>query len=92
VLIVVIAGCCSRSLIPRGDLVPDSETAIAIAQALIKAQYGEEELKSELPLKATLSNDIWIVKGTLPKGWVGGVAVVKISKTDARIRQLHHYK
>jgi hypothetical protein len=88
-LMMALTGCCSRGLLPTRDLVPDGDTAIAIAYALIKAHYGEEELKGELPLTATLSNGVWIVKGTLPKGWVGGVAVVKISKADARIHQLN---
>jgi hypothetical protein len=92
VFAISVSGCCSHTLRPKGDLVPDAETAVAIAHALIKAHYGERELSEELPLVATLTNGVWKVKGTLPKGWVGGVGVVKISKSDGRILEVHHYK
>jgi len=53
---------------------------------------SERELSGELPLVAALTNGVWIVKCTLPKGWVGGVGVVKISKGDGRILEVRHYK
>jgi NTF2 fold immunity protein len=53
------------------------------------------------PLHATLQGDVWTVEGTLTcsdgKGGttttcLGGTAVVKLSKIDARILFMMHYK
>src|SRR5436190_23419308 len=65
--------------------VPDEATAVRIAEAVLIPIYGQESLNKEKPFKATLTNEIWTVKGTLQKGFKGGVAVVELSKKDACI-------
>lgn len=76
-------------------------TAVKIGEAVLIPVYGEEKIASEKPFTATLSNDVWLVSGTLHcsdgKGGttthcVGGVAEVRISKVDARILSLGHGK
>ena len=66
--------------IPKTGFVPDSDTAVRVA---------------------TLKNDVWTVEGSLRcpdgKGGVtndcaGGVAVVRISKKDARVLYMLHGK
>lgn len=71
--------------------VPDADTAIKIAEAVLVPVYGDEVLEQK-PFVATLNNDIWEVNGSLSKGVVGGVAEVKISKRDGRILRLTHSK
>jgi hypothetical protein len=87
---------------PRSGYVPDSATAVKIAEAVLIPVYGKEHIESERPFTAELNNGVWTVAGTLRcsdgKGGittrlcVGGVATVKISKSDARVLFMIHYK
>ena len=80
------------SYIPPSGFVPDEETAIQIAEAIFIPIYGKDKIKQEYPLKATLSEGVWTVTGTLPKGLKGGVALAEIAKDDARIIRVDHSK
>ena len=79
----------------RRDDVPNEKTALRIAEAVLIAQFGEERVKAQLPLRASNSyRDTWIVQGTEPgppqKG--GGMAVM-IDKHSGRIvNVLEHMK
>jgi hypothetical protein len=103
--------CCTLAIVtpvisqeaPRRNYVPNSETAIAIAEAVLSPVYGKKKIESERPFRASLTDDVWTVAGTLycPNGKPqsdrlpscdGGTAVVKISKLDARIISMTHYK
>jgi|SRR5882724_3845252 len=75
---------------PKDGFVPDEKTAVAIAVAVWSPIYGEGKIKNEKPYKATLNEGIWHVEGTLPKGHLGGVAEIKISKQDAKIISIKH--
>jgi hypothetical protein len=86
---------------PAGGYVPDSKTAVKIAEAVLIPVYGEKQIDSERPFTATLKNGVWTVGGTLRcpdgKGGIttdcdGGVASVQISKDDARILYMLHSK
>jgi hypothetical protein len=86
---------------PKAGFVPDSKTAIAVAEAVLIPVYGKEHIESERPFTATLKGDLWTIEGTLncfdTKGarttdCDGGVAIVKISKGDGRILYMLHGK
>jgi hypothetical protein len=86
---------------PKKGYVPDSATAVKIAEAVLIPVYGEKQVESERPFTAKLEENVWTVYGTLHcpdgKGGTtthcdGGVAEVHISKVDARILSLNHYK
>lgn len=86
-----------RSYLPPNGFVPDSITAIRIAEAVLAPIYPARVLDTERPFKAALTGDIWTVEGTLPQGsggieYIGGVATVKIRKADGRILQVSHGK
>lgn len=74
---------------PEG-LVPDEETAISIAEAVLFPIYGKDKIMGERPFKATLHEGTWFVVGTLPDGMRGGVSEVEISKTNAAIVRISH--
>jgi hypothetical protein len=87
--------------IPKRGYVPDSATAVKIAEAVLIPVYGETQIESERPFTAKLKDNVWTVYGTLhcPDGnggttthCVGGIAEVHISKFDARILSLIHSK
>lgn len=72
--------------------VPDSATAVQIAQILFVRIYGEKVLKKK-PFIATLKNGkIWVVEGSVDKGVDGGVPHIEIQKLDGKIVDLYHYK
>jgi len=71
--------------------VPDSTTAVQIAQILFVRVYGEKVLEKK-PFVATLKNgNIWFVQGTL-KEQKGGVPHLEIQKSDGKVVDLFHYK
>lgn len=82
----------ARGYIPPDGFVPDSITAVRIAQAVWFPIYGEQHILSEQPFVAKLSGGVWTVFGTLPKGAVGGTAVAKIAKRDGRVLFVIHYQ
>jgi len=86
---------------PASGYVPDSKTAVKIAEAVLIPVYGEKQIESERPFTAKLEKGLWTVTGTLrcPDGkggtttlCLGGVAEVRISKDDARILYMMHGK
>ena len=81
ILFVTVASSYSQTgFIPKDGFVPDKKTAVAVAEAVLVPIYGKKQIESEKPLHASLEDGIWIVTGSLPEGWIGGVAVVKLSK------------
>lgn len=77
---------------PKEGYVPDEKTAIRIAVAVWIPIYGEKKIEGEKPYHAKLDKGIWTVEGSLPKGWLGGVAVAEIAKDDGRILRVSHGK
>jgi hypothetical protein len=80
--------------LPDNGFVPDAATAIKIAEAVWIPIYGQKQIEEERPFKAKLvqNGSVWLVYGTLPEGWVGGTAVVRIRKSDGKIIYLTHEK
>jgi hypothetical protein len=82
---------------PKDGYVPNSETAVKIAEAVLMPVFGEATIASERPFKATLKGDVWTVEGTLHcnspgGGCKGGTATVRISKSSGAILLMGHYK
>ncbi len=79
---------------PKEGFVPNAETAVKIAEAVLIPVYGEKQIQSERPFKAVLKGDSWTVQGTLQCAphCNGGTALVEISKTTGQILQMFHTK
>jgi NTF2 fold immunity protein len=83
---------------PKEGYVPNSDTAVQIAEAVLIPVYGKKHIESERPFAAKVKDGVWTVSGTLhcsdgtATNCVGGVAVVEISKADARILSMIHYQ
>jgi hypothetical protein len=87
---------------PADGFVPNSETAVKIAEAVLIPVYGRNKIESEQPFSAALKGNTWTVDGTLycPDGkggrttvhCKGGVAIVEIAKADGRILSMWHYR
>jgi hypothetical protein len=92
VLVLASGAKAQPGYVPSGGYVPDAKTAIGIAKAVLGAVYREAQIESEEPFTATLKDGAWTVEGHLPLDRTGGVAVVEISKSDARIIRMIHGK
>lgn len=51
-----------------------------------------EKIKDEKPYKVFYDeqNDIWLVKSSLPRGWIGGVVYILMQKSDGKILAIWH--
>jgi hypothetical protein len=84
------------SYVPPEGFVPDSTTALRVADAVLSAVYPERILAPQRPFAVKLVGDTWDVRGRLAgsgrPGYVlvGGVAMVRISKKDGRILHMSH--
>ena len=86
----VYARVQEHNYVPPKGYVPDAETATAVALAVLSPVYGKEKIQKEAPFRTTLVEGVWTVQGSLPPGYHGGTALVKISrKTGAVLRMTH---
>ena len=77
----------------RDGYIPNRETAIAVARAILTPIYDPELLKREEPLVAELKGDAWLVHGTLcpsPDACPGGTIELALSRSSGRILSLSH--
>lgn len=81
---------------PEIGYVPDAETAVKIAEAVLIPIYGQDNIASQRPFIAELRDGVWMVSGTLhcPEGsrCLGGVALIEIEKDDGTIVRVSHGK
>lgn len=89
----------SKEIISKDTLVtnyvPNEETAKKIAEAIWLPIFGEE-IFEQRPYRATLVDNIWIVRGLMPlpcrnePGCRGGTAYIEIRKSDCKILKVKH--
>jgi hypothetical protein len=80
------------SHIPARGFVPDEATAIAVAEAILVAKYGQESIDSQKPFLVGLENDVWTIWGHRQRLLPGGVFRIQISKQDASVKAISHGK
>src|SRR5437016_3446218 len=76
--------------LPLNWIVPDTATAIRIAEAVAEPAYGKRVIGYQRPLRATLRDTVWTVVGTLPPNSRAGLLVIEILKRDGRILRMTH--
>src|ERR1700722_7224693 len=73
-------------------VIPDKETAVAVAEPILFRIYGKDQIIHEQPYVANLVDGYWILNGTLPEGWVGGTFLIVLSARDGKVVRLIHTK
>ena len=74
-------------------VIRNEQMAVAVAEALAFNVYGEEQIKQERPYHTELINGCyWVITGTLPKGYDGGVFEVVLKAEDGQVVRLLHSK
>lgn len=79
-----------RPVVRGGGYVPDANTAIRIAVAVLIPIYGEDIGESEKPWRAGLKHGVWTVVGTFHGKGEGGEAIVQLSKTSGAVLFVTH--
>jgi hypothetical protein len=82
----------NRCYLPKDGIVKNKEMAIKIAEIYLDSIYGYDIIKGEKPFEVYNYNGYWLIAGTLPKGMIGGTAVIIISKSDGKVMDVRHYK
>lgn len=73
--------------------VPDAVSAIKIGEVVLANVYGANIIDEERPFKARLLNGkVWMVEGAFNKSGKGGVAYIKIQKSDGKVLEVMHGK
>jgi len=78
--------------VPHEGFVPDADTAVKIAEAVWAPIYGTEAIEGQKPFNARLVGDVWVVEGTLPPDYLGGVVEAEISRKDGCVLWVSHGK
>jgi hypothetical protein len=74
----------------RRLFIPDSITAVQVAEPVLFKIYGKSNIASERPYETYLINHYWVIMGTLPKEWLGGTFLLILDAQDGRIIKLTH--
>jgi hypothetical protein len=89
----------AKGYVPSNGFVPTAETAISVAEAVLKPVYGKDQIESERPFKAVLNGNVWVVTGSVPchnppprAECPGGAAEVRISKRTGQVLFMTHYE
>ncbi len=75
---------------PENGYVPSKEIAIKIALAVWEPVYERKNIENQAPYNVVLEKGVWVVTGSLPDGWVGGVALIEIDKKTGKIIRMSH--
>lgn len=96
IVLVVVSATAQSTLKSRThpDYVPNQQTAIRIAEAVLVGQFGEARVSAQLPLQVrSTSKDLWLVEGTIRNGLeIGGNFGVWINKHTGCVKVIEHAK
>ena len=92
VLLFVVQICVGQNMPElferKGGLVPDKQTAIHIAEAILFPIYGEKNIRGQRPYQVKLHNGKWTVAGYVRPGFAGGGFHIVILQRDGRIIEI----
>ena len=81
-----------KGYFPKEGLIPTEKIAFQIAESVLINLYGKETIEEEKPFSINLENDVWVIEGSLEKGFEGGVAYMEIRKSNGEILKVIHTK
>ncbi|WP_422785824.1 NTF2 fold immunity protein [Rhizorhabdus argentea] len=77
---------------PERGVISNAQTASAVAFAYLVPIYGEAQIRRELPLRATLRDEVWTVEGVLPPRSIGGTAFIALCQRNGTVLRIIHSK
>lgn len=87
-----IPPCDPNFYLSEKGLVPDEQTAKALAEVILTPIYGRDSIARQKPFAVMLDQDRWIVSGYLPPHMLGGTFLIVIAKQDGRVIRISHGK
>ena len=73
------------------DAVPNEETALKIAEALLISAYDDDVLSEQnVDVKLDRLKNAWFVSGRLPERYDGDVFEIAIRRCDGKILKINH--
>ena len=73
-------------------LVSDSTTAVQMLEPILFRIYGKENIVKQQPYEINLIDHYWVMSGTLPEGWVGGVFMIIMDAQNCQVIRITHGK
>ena len=73
-------------------LFPTEEIAVKYAELVLFKKFGEELIEFEKPYRIFFIDDYWIIMGTLPKGYKGGVFHIIFDSVNGQVKRIYHTK
>jgi len=73
-------------------LILTKTNAIKYAELILFEKYNKDNIEFQKPYQVYLIDDYWIIYGTLPKKYLGGVFSIVFDSWNGRILRLTHGK
>ncbi|WP_298321353.1 NTF2 fold immunity protein [uncultured Aquimarina sp.] len=73
-------------------LIPKKAGAIKYAELILFEKYKKENIEFQKPYQVYLIDDYWVIFGTLPKNYKGGVFSIVFDSWNGKIMRLTHSK
>lgn len=73
-------------------VIPDKQSAIAVAEPILFKIYGNDQILGEKPYNINLIDGYWLLSGSLPQGYKGGTFLIILSEKNGRVIKLTHGK
>jgi hypothetical protein len=76
----------------QNNVIKNKKDLIAYAEPILFKKYGKRHIMFERPYVISFKKGIWVMEGTLPKGWEGGTFYIEINAKDGEVIQIVHFK
>ena len=73
-------------------IIKDSMVATNLAEPILFNIYGKDHIIKQRPYETYFINNYWVIKGTLPKGYLGGTFLIIIDSRNSKVIRLTHGK
>ena len=77
---------------PKNGVIGNQQIAEAVALTYLSSIYGTAVIRREMPLRASLTDGVWTVRGTLTPGSFGGTAEILLCQRSGTVLSVIHYK
>ena len=95
VMSFLFVGCVNKEIkinLDKSFCINNQDDAIKTAEKEWIKHYGKN-IYNEKPFKAEIKNDsIWVITGTLPEDYDGGVLYIEINAKNCKILNITHSK
>ena len=78
-----------RRWLPVASL-PDTSAALDAIEPLLFSTYRKKSIEQQKPYDLHLIGNYWVISGTLPWGYAGGVFIIVVDARNSRVLELIH--